>query len=88
MRLCFVIDLFFLVGAALALWRGSVPFGTLHPVSLRGIFITLGGLAMVGAFVVMVATREDRAGTPHWPFGKHGARAQPPTVFLFQNEYV
>jgi hypothetical protein len=87
-RLCHVVDLIFVAGTALALWGGSVPIGTLHPVSLRGIFIALGGLAMVGASVVMVAMKEDRTGTPHWPFDKHGARAQSPTLFLIQNDYA
>ena len=87
-RLCFVVDIFFLAGGVCALWGGSVPIGILHPVSLRGIFIALGGVAMAGAFVVMVTTREDRAGAPHWPFDRPRTRSATSPLFLIRSNYA
>ena len=88
LRFCIVVDVIFIAGAALALWGGSVPIGILHPMSFRGIAIALGGLAMAGSFVVLVATREDRAGNPLWPFDRPRNRTATPTLFLIQSNHA
>jgi hypothetical protein len=82
-RLFSTIDALFVFGAIIALWAGGEPIGVLHPVSLRGIFIVLGILAITGAFAVMVATRVDRTGIPRWPFNRQGATRA--GLLLFQN---
>lgn len=45
-------------GAVIALWGGGQPTGTLQPVSLRPVFITVGILLMLAVFVVMFTTRD------------------------------
>ena len=45
-------------GAVMALWFGGERIGTLHPVSLRSIFIALGVILMVSAFIIMLTTRD------------------------------
>jgi hypothetical protein len=81
-RLCTAIDVAFIFGAFVALWGGSVTIGVLHPVSLRGIFVALGTFLMVGAFIVLVATRDDRIGSPRWPFSGSGASKRLEHSFL------
>lgn len=58
-----VMDVLLLFGLYGALWGGNVQIGVLQPVSLRPIFILLGCLAILGVFIVTVATRSDRK--PH-----------------------
>ena len=55
-------------GAVLALWVGGQPIGTLQPVSLRPIFITVGVILMLGVFILMLSTKDvvkSSAGGPH-----------------------
>ena len=87
-RLCITNDAMFTFGAVVALRGGNSPIGILHPVSLRGIFIALGSVAMIRAFVVMVATREDRAGKPRWPFDKPSATRPGRSSLLILNCYA
>jgi hypothetical protein len=45
-------------GAVVALWVGGQRIGTLEPVSLRAVFVLVGAIVMIGAFVTMWGTRD------------------------------
>ena len=77
LRFFATVDVVFLFGLIGALWAGNVRIGVLQPVSLRGIFIALGCLVVIGAFVVTIATREDRKSPPYSPFPNKGTQACP-----------
>jgi uncharacterized membrane protein YfcA len=45
-------------GAVVALWVGGQRTGALEPVSLRPIFVLVGGVVMIAVFVLMLSTRD------------------------------
>lgn len=55
-RLHSAITAIYIVGAIIALCEGGEPIGNLHPVSLRPVFMVVGALLMLAAFVAMIAT--------------------------------
>jgi hypothetical protein len=69
------VDLTFAVGLIGAVWGGNTRIGILQPTSMRGIFIGLGCIAVIGALVVTIATRQDRKPPVYSPFPSESRHA-------------